>query len=405
MLRIIWLATLALLLFDYCAQAQVWTARNPVLGRAGVYQFVINGVAYVGGGEDDQQAYADLYAYDPTADQWSPRAALPAVGRAVAATFVLGAQAYVVSGTTLSSSPQAQLLNDTWRYDPASDQWSVCAALPGPGRLGAAGFAIGSLGYVGGGIDFDAGQTFSDFYAYDPASNQWTSRAALPTPQTGLGAAFAFGSYGYVTGGLSAGAGGSFTFGQQTWRYDPTVNQWLRRADLPVPRAYCSALATGGFGYVTEGISNFFPIMPTRSTLRYDANADVWTTFMATGPGAARAVPVFFAVQNALYLGGGIEMDTDALLTDFWQLPGSVVTGRAVAIAPAVAFNVVPNPTTHAEYVRLLGVPAAALTVMDSRGRLVQSYPIAPATLKVRDLPAGLYLVRCGAFTCRLVVE
>ncbi len=404
MLRITWLAALALLLFAYRAQAQVWTARNPVLGRAGVYQFVINGVAYVGGGEDDQQAYADLYAYDPAADQWTPRAALPATGRAVAATFVLGGQAYVVGGTPFTTGPQTQLLTDTWRYDPATDQWSARATLPGPGRLGAAGFAIGSTGYVGGGMDFDAGQSFFDFYAYDPASNQWTSRATFPSPQTCIGAAFAFGGYGYVAGGMSSGTGGNLTFGQQTWRYDPTTNQWLRRADLPTPRAYCSSLATGGFGFVTEGINSFFPISPTRSTLRYDATADTWTTFMSTGPGAGRAVPVFFAVQNALYVGGGIDMDTDGFLTDFWQLPGSVVTGRAADIVPVGGFSLTPNPV-HAESVRLLGVPAAPLTVVDSHGRLVQSYPVAPATLDVRDLTAGLYLVRCGHFTRRLVVE
>ncbi len=408
MIRFGWFLALAGLLFIPQAQAQTWLARNPVMARAGVYQFVINNVAYVGGGEDDDQAYADLYAYDPTADQWLPRAPLPGSGRAAAAAFVVGGRAYVAGGVTFSDTLPGQHLTEVWMYDPTANQWTARAALPGPGRMGAAGFAIAGTGYVGGGGNFDSGITYPDFYSYNPTANQWTSRAALPLSHTLLGGAFALGAEGYVTGGLQFLPSGAIGIGRQTWRYTPATNQWARRADLPTPQAYGGSLATGGYGYVTEGVSDVgMTLTAARMLLRYDAAANTWTSVApGQGPGAGRGVPVFFAVQNALYLGGGVDLVNDMLLGDFWRLPG-IVTAVAAAVAPAGAFRLTPNPA-HGR-VRLTQVPASAVTVCDARGRVVHSQAVAmPDTaisLDLAGLAPGLYLVRCGAQAQQLVVE
>lgn len=402
MQRIFLLAILLFLVGSPAVLAQTWLARNPVQNRAGVYQFVINGVAYVGGGEDDTVAYADLRAYDPATDTWTPRASLPGVGRSAAASFVVNGKAYVVGGFTFDGIP-APILTETWIYDPAANTWTARAPYPGNAGAGAMGFAIGGIGYVGGGSDFDNGTSYSDFYSYDPVLNHWTARASLPAPLSTLGGAFTLNGAGHLAGGLRFSSAGFPDITNQHWSYSPAANQWQRRADLPTDRAYCGALATGGYGYVAEGISSFLPPTPTRDLLRYDAAANTWTAVPpGQGPaGVGRGVPVFFAVAGSLYLGGGINPLTDDLLSDFWRLPG-FVTGTTAPAAPA-AFTLAPNPA--ATHVRLLNAPAAVTELLDAAGRVVRVWPVGQTVGEVADVPAGVYLVRCGTAVRRLLIE
>ncbi len=404
MTRSLLLTSLFVLLFSDFSIAQNWQPRNPITARAGVYQFVINGVAYVGGGEDDNVAYNDLSAYDPATDTWAPRAPLPAAGRSAAASFVVNGRAYVVSGATYSGAIPTLYLNETWMYDPTTDTWTARAPLPGNGRIGAAAFSIGQTGYVGGGGDFDAGITYTDFFAYDPTANQWAARATIPSNATALSASFALGTAGYVAGGLRFGAGGIPTLTDITWRYEPAPNQWTRRADLPTRRAYCGALATGGFGYVAEGISDFTQPTPARSLLRYNATANTWTSVLpGQGPGTiGRGVPVFFAVANALYLGGGVDFSIDDLLMDFWQLPG-IITGTPAAVGAAAAFTLAPNPARNV--VRLSGAPQAPAELLDATGRVVRTWPAGQLQADLSGVAPGVYVVRVGGATRRLVVE
>lgn len=87
----------------------------------------------------------------------------------------------------------------------------------------------------------------------------------------------------------------------------------------------------------------------------------------------------------------------------FTFTPG-VVTAALAASAQA-ALQLVPNPA-H-DQVRVLGAdPALPLTLLDSQGRLVRTLAPAPdATLDLRGLAAGLYVVRAGQQSRRLAVE
>ena len=85
--------------------------------------------------------------------------------------------------------------------------------------------------------------------------------------------------------------------------------------------------------------------------------------------------------------------------------PVQVVTRPAAAAAPLQAY---PNPARGGEYVRVPGA-TAALRVFDGTGQLVRTQPApaagAEAVLPLAGLPAGLYLLRCGARSQRLTVE
>ena len=70
-----------------------------------------------------------------------------------------------------------------------------------------------------------------------------------------------------------------------------------------------------------------------------------------------------------------------------------------------------PNPAHNAVRVRLLNgvLTTAPLQVFDALGRLVRTQPApAPGTealLPLGGLPAGFYVLRCGALSQRLTVE
>mgnify|MGYP002780327136 FL=1 len=80
----------------------------------------------------------------------------------------------------------------------------------------------------------------------------------------------------------------------------------------------------------------------------------------------------------------------------------------AASAATADALTVWPNPATARAQVRL-SAEARALTLVDALGRTVRVQTLAAgqtdATLDLAGLPAGVYTVRAGAATTRLVVE
>jgi hypothetical protein len=63
-----------------------------------------------------------------------------------------------------------------------------------------------------------------------------------------------------------------------------------------------------------------------------------------------------------------------------------------------------PNPSQGS--IHLLNAPTnAAVSLFDATGRQVKYYPSATAQLNITGLTPGLYLLRCGAQTVRLIVE
>lgn len=72
--------------------------------------------------------------------------------------------------------------------------------------------------------------------------------------------------------------------------------------------------------------------------------------------------------------------------------------------APGTAFSLAPNPATTT--VQLTGAPAGTTAcLLDALGRIVRTYPAGSTTLDLHGLAPGLYTVRAGAATRRLVVE
>jgi hypothetical protein len=136
-------------------------------------------------------------------------------------------------------------------------------------------------------------------------------------------------------------------------------------------------------------------------------NGTAWSS-LGTGLNAPAALVV--GPTGKLYAGGSFTTTGDGskVMVGFGIYdPSAPLTATAATrTAPAALY---PNPAHGTATLRLpVGAPHLPLTLTDAQGRLVRRYP-APATteaaLDLRGLPAGVYLVRCGQYAQRLVVE
>jgi outer membrane protein assembly factor BamB len=104
---------------------------------------------------------------------------------------VLNGQLYAVAGDVNCGFDIAAVE----AYDPIANNWTTKAALPQT-RVGLkVAVANGKLYALGGSRSFDG-----TIFAYDPASNTWTAKAAMPTPRNDISVAVV-GDLLYVMGG------------------------------------------------------------------------------------------------------------------------------------------------------------------------------------------------------------
>ena len=131
---------------------------------------------------------------------------------------------------------------------------------------------------------------------------------------------------------------------------------------------------------------------------------------LGTGIGRYSVSAIVIGPAGKLIVGGVFAKTGDGskVMAHFGIYDPNAPLATAAAQA-APAGQLFPNPAHGTAKLRLpVTAPRLALTLTDALGRVVRRYP-APATaeaeLDLRGLPAGTYVVRCGAFSQRLVVE
>ncbi|MBC7447161.1 MAG: cadherin domain-containing protein [Hymenobacteraceae bacterium] len=147
---------------------------------------------------------------------------------------------------------------------------------------------------------------------------------------------------------------------------------------LDVPAAGAYVLHVGEQNGLTE-----VALLDRATTTRYDLTTQPTVTFSATGAGEVRG--------------------------RFALVFGQRVTGTAAARAPS-AFTLAPNPARGS--VRLSGGAGQPITLCDATGRTVRTWAARAASptersqeLSLTGLAPGVYMVRTGLTTQRLVVE
>jgi hypothetical protein len=138
-------------------------------------------------------------------------------------------------------------LNDFYEYDPSSNTWAQKANFTGNPRMGAFGFALGNLGYVGMGCDNSV--FYTDFYEYNPSGNSWNQKASFPGAGRAYGAGFGIQQSGFV----GCGYDGSVRK-QDFWEWNQWSNTWSQKANYTGQRNLLTGFAIGNKGYFGLGL-------------------------------------------------------------------------------------------------------------------------------------------------------
>ena len=270
---------------------------------------------------------------EPTGDVWQAMADMPGGANANLAASAASGKVYVFGGTAEAHH----------EYDPATNIWTVKAAMPTPRSRFAAAAVNGKI-YAIGGIGGEATNE-----VFDPATNTWAAKAAMPTARVDAAAAVVDGKI-YVMGGQETTAGAKVLKTVQV--YDPIDDTWTRTADMPTARHSFAAVATngkiyaiGGYAAVTDIVGPLAMYRPDRllaSTEAYDPSTDGWMP-MAALP-SARTVLAAAEVDGKIYTIGGLgvgQMELSATgrfepAEDTWSAMADVPESRCCHAAAAV---------------------------------------------------------------------
>lgn len=291
-----------------CFSEGQWTQKASFGGdaRHRCTGFAIGNKGYIGGGHINsgvEITHEDYWQYDPGTDSWTQIADFGGGKRYQSTAFSIGEFAYV----GLGEDDQDAYFNDFYRYVPQLNIWQQIASYPGHPRRGASGFVIGQFGYVGTGQS-DFGY-LKDFYKYDPVANQWYPVAEFLGAQRSSAVGFSHNGKGYI--------GTGHIFGDDTkdfYEFDPVANSWTQLSDVgPTFRQDATGFALGDYAYIGTG-NDVDATSDYKDFWRYDFETDTWEQFNDFC-GEGRRYMVSFVIGNVAYAGTGTDGTN---MNDFW---------------------------------------------------------------------------------------
>lgn len=300
------------------ASAQPWASRTPFPTEA--TETVLEnqgGIVYAFGGDAGSHLLADVFAYDPTSDAWTPVATL-ATARAGAAAARLGTKIYVIGG-----HDGTRALASVEVFDAATGAVSSVASLGTPRNHAAAAIQDGKI-YVFGGTPQPTGSiatALSSAEVFDPASGAWSPIASMPEALWGIMGTSAEGLV-FLAGGHDASASGRAARATLT-TYDPRANVYTRRASAKARRHGGVALPYDGAIYLVGGTYTLLDWQAEPDTgapradaqyetslvERYDIATDSWTTRLTML--TARTFLGGTMANGFAYLAGGHALDLE----------------------------------------------------------------------------------------------
>lgn len=236
--------------------------------RNGGVGFSINGKGYVGLGYDGVDYLKDFWCYDPATNSWTKAPEYPGDAVRYATSFVIDNVAYVGGGEDYDSN----ILGDFYRFDGTT--WTAIQSIGVP-RTQATSFVCNGYGYVFGGTN---GGVIDAFQRYNPRLDSWESmrnlrdqsHSTFDDEYAGLAriGATSFVLYdgtencrAYVALG-TPGSGNAL----QTWEYNPMYDYWVPRSQFEAQtRRFPVSFVLEGdvdnrgvqqIPYVTTGASN-----------------------------------------------------------------------------------------------------------------------------------------------------
>lgn len=213
------------------------------------------GRVYALGGFLQQNTAPDrnAYAYDVAADRWDTIAPLPRP-RGAGAAVALNGMIHLIGG---ASEPVPERASVGWHevYDPKADKWEIRKALPGARDHVGCVAHEGLIHVIGG--RFNTFEYNTDLHhVYLPDRNTWELRAPLPTARSGHGLVVYRNRLFAMGGEAGVIRDGKLTQGQvfgQMESYDAATNSWQSHAPMLTPRHAVGAAVIRDWIYVGGG--------------------------------------------------------------------------------------------------------------------------------------------------------
>ena len=253
--------------------------------------------------------------YDPETNTWQRLADMPTV-RAGAKTAVVDGKIYVMAGYAGKDNhgKNFKFLKAVEMYDPQTDTWVRKQDMRIPRIQFGVGAVAGKIYAIGGLLDPKEEKPglqgrIDLVEVYDPVSDTWAKRADMPTRRDGVRTAVIDDTI-YAIGGSGwpqVGAGGPALRTIEV--YEPRVNRWRKRSDMPNLRKSFATIVIADkiylIGGYTEGGHGRLA-----STEVYDPATKRWR--LTPTPPAPTLPPFSTVVINGkIYAFGGTTEDRE----------------------------------------------------------------------------------------------
>ncbi len=284
-----------------CVQ-DTWTRMDPDMpGSRSLHSAVWTGSELIIWGGAGDNVLQDGWKYDPASDTWSRISSVGAPqGRSQHLATWTGSRMLIEAGYTTGGPTESA----GGRYDPTTDTWAPMSTLNRPPLIyGAEAAWSGSEWLLWGGSDNKGGR-------YDPVTDTWTSMSTVNAPTARYAhSAVWTGNRFVVWGGIDAYSGIEVNTGGV---YNPTSNTWApsRQNTAPSPRAFHTAVWSGSemivWGgraeYPADGIATDYS-----NGKRYDPTNNQWQTMTTTGALSSRARHKAVWTGSRLLVWGGFS--------------------------------------------------------------------------------------------------
>lgn len=384
------------LAFDASAQ-HTWTPKadlpNANRGRHHPVSWGIGDYGYVVTGTTSQQGTTnDFFRYDPATDTWTVMDDFPGLRRSFSIGDVYNGEGYIGFGFSQTTN---SVLNDLWKYNPSTDDWTQLASCPCQGRRHPV-FSInqneGKL-YVGLGDNLQA--NLKDWWVYDIANNSWKALEDFPGSRRHHPFHFAIDDY------VFAGLGHGSAIYDDFYRYNPVDSSWNTAALSPDVRAAGTEFSYNGYGFVLSGdAQNHLPTNPS-IFWRYNPENDTWSS-MPPHPGFSRWAPGSFIVNGTLYFFAGQDGASQNLVGTMFsfELESYLNTEELAADMP---FRIYPNPSEGSVTIDT-DVTFVRAKLVDKAGKIISDTPFAKH-LHFGTVAKGIYMLQLSTPNGDVVVH
>jgi N-acetylneuraminic acid mutarotase len=235
------------LVVAYDVTADTWTQKafqsHPLaamngIGKIGSKLYMAGGWSF---GSGSLMGSFRTWAYEPVGNRFIQKADMPKA-TAAGITGVIKDKLYVLPGYCEGANfpdPRycdTEVIQQLFRYDPATNTWSTLPAAPHAHWFGAGGVINNKL-YAAGGMG-EGRLPGADLDVYDPVTNKWTTLAPLPAKASFLAGAVVRNRL-YASGGA-----GSLVV------YDPATNLWKQKRGPTYSHPAASRVMIDGKAYL-----------------------------------------------------------------------------------------------------------------------------------------------------------